>query len=217
MTMIDDRTICVDFDDVLCETAAGLIEVVEREFGIVKEFDEILSFDLADSFGLKDEEVAELFRILHRPDTLGTLRPIEGAVETLRGWIGADVQVAVVTGRLPETREASRDWLDRHDLAETGLLFVDKYSRYHAEDDKAAFLTLEKLAGLECRLLVDDSPDVVTYLARNGRSPIALFDRPWNAELAVEGEGADGRVTRCRGWGEVRGMMNCELSVLSQR
>ncbi|NQT92006.1 MAG: hypothetical protein HQ559_04530 [Lentisphaerae bacterium] len=204
MTMIDDRTICVDFDDVLCETAAGLLEVVECEFGISKRFEEIHSFDLAESFGLSDAEVTRLFHILHRADTLRGLRPIEGAVETIREWIVDDLQVAVVTGRPPTTREASRDWLDRRGLESLDLLFVDKYSRYHAEEDASSFLTLEGLAALRCRLFVDDSPDVVAYLAREGRSPIAIFDRPWNTGRGLEGEQEDGKVTRCRGWAEIR-------------
>jgi hypothetical protein len=45
-------SIYVDFDDVLCETARALVALLQSHFGRTVAFDDVISFDLAVSFGL---------------------------------------------------------------------------------------------------------------------------------------------------------------------
>ena len=62
------KTIYIDMDDVLCHTARGCLTIIEREFGKQIAFEQLTTFDLGQACGLRAEEIAELFRIVHQPD-----------------------------------------------------------------------------------------------------------------------------------------------------
>ncbi len=64
------KTVYVDMDDVLCQTALRCLAIIEREFGKQVAYEQITTFDLGQACGLKAEELAELFRIVHQPDEL---------------------------------------------------------------------------------------------------------------------------------------------------
>ena len=49
--------IYIDIDDVMCETAATLCLLAEREFGKGVPYAEVSQFDLQQVFGLTDEEI----------------------------------------------------------------------------------------------------------------------------------------------------------------
>ena len=70
-------------DDVLCETARGCLTVIEREFGKQMAYERLTNFNLGEACGLDPKETAELYRIVHHPDELLKLEPIEGAVRTI--------------------------------------------------------------------------------------------------------------------------------------
>ena len=198
------KRICVDFDDVLCKTARRLIEVAQERFGRSVPFEQIASFDIGEAFGLKHDEVAQVMEVLHEPAELLALPPMDGAVAALGQWTAAGYEVVVVTGRPPTTREASQAWLQRYGVSWASLVFVDKYSRYHADHDPHAYLTLDGLCHEPFCLAVDDAPSMIGFLAERTSIPVVIFDRPWNTHLA-ERPAADGRagVTRCRGWEDV--------------
>ena len=48
------KLIYVDMDDVLCETAANLCRLAEREFGRHVDYADVFAFDLQKVFGLTD-------------------------------------------------------------------------------------------------------------------------------------------------------------------
>src|SRR5688572_23237530 len=114
--MTPTKTIYVDMDDVLCETARALLTIAERQFGKTIAYDKLNTFEVGEACGLQPHEVAELFRLAHHPDELLGMAPIEEAVSVLRQWSEAGHEVAIVTGRPPPTYEASIEWLGRHQL-----------------------------------------------------------------------------------------------------
>lgn len=172
------KTIYVDLDDVLCETARSLLTIVEREFGKRLVYEELTNFDVGQACGLGSREVTELFRIAHHPDELLGMEPIEGAVSVLEEWAGAGHEIAIVTGRPPSTYEPSIEWLARHRFPYHTFLIVDKYGRFETENTIG--ITLSDLASRRFRLAVEDSPMMANYLAGEMRVSVALFDRPWN-------------------------------------
>ena len=110
--MSPSRTIYVDMDDVLCETARGCLEIVERVFGKRVAYEQLTDFNLGNSCELSSEETAELYHIVHHPDELLRLKPVNGAIAVLNQWMAAGFEIAIVTGRPPATYEPSLDWLD---------------------------------------------------------------------------------------------------------
>lgn len=172
------RTIYIDMDDVLCHTAQRCLKIIHREFGKAVTFEQLSTFDLGAACALEPEEIAELFRIVHHPDELIGLEPVEGAIAVLRQWTAAGYDIAIVTGRPPATHDASLDWLARHQVPYRSFTIVDKYGRF--ETASTIGLTLSQLAERQFCWAVEDSLPMASYIAERMGVPVALMDRPWN-------------------------------------
>ncbi len=176
------RTIYVDLDDVLCETARHFLVIVERQFNKRIAYEELTDFDVGSSCGLSPAETDELYRIVHRPDELMQMAPIDAAITTLRQWAANGYQIAIVTGRPPESFEPSTAWLARYRVPHHSFTMVDKYARF-ATDNTVA-IGLDELAQREYCWAVEDSLPMAQFLATRMELPVALIDCPWNRGAA---------------------------------
>jgi uncharacterized HAD superfamily protein len=199
--MTTDRYIYVDFDDVLCQTARALVDVAASRFGKRVPFEEIHFFDLQKSFGLSEDETRDLIDCFHDGTLLQALEPVPHAVESIRQWSDGGYRIWVITGRPPDTFDVSRRWLERYEAPFEKLIMVDKYARNHAPRQGVPTMTLREMATLNCRLAVEDSLDMASFLLENTRIPVALLNRPWNTGPTAPPESA--RLHRCEGWQEV--------------
>ena len=172
------KTIYVDLDDVLCETARHFLIIVEREFNKRIAYEELTNFDVGSSCGLRQEEADELYRIVHRPDELMQMAPIDNAISTLQQWASAGYEIAIVTGRPPDSYEPSLAWLTRHHVPFGSFIMVDKYSRFTTDNTVA--IRLDELAQREYCWAVEDSLPMAEFLANRMKLPVALIDCPWN-------------------------------------
>ncbi len=175
---IRSKSIYVDFDDVLCQTARHFLVVVEREFGKRVSYEQLTNFDIGASCGLHAEEREHLYRVVHQPDELMKMAPIDAAIATLRQWVEAGFEIAIVTGRPPDSYAPSLAWLAQHAVPHHSFTIVDKYSRFETETTVA--IKLEELAGREYCWAVEDSLPMAQYLAGQMKVPVALVDCPWN-------------------------------------
>ncbi|HEY7319135.1 MAG TPA: bifunctional metallophosphatase/5'-nucleotidase [Candidatus Binatia bacterium] len=188
------QTIYVDMDDVLCETARGCLDVIERLFGKRVAYEQLTDFDLGNSCELSVEETAVLYHIVHHPEELLRLKPVNGAIAVLNRWIAAGFEIAIVTGRPPATYEVSLDWLAREGMPYHSFTVVDKYRRFPTE----TALSLSELAARKFVFAVEDSATMARYLAEQMQVPVRLFDRPWNRAAAKHP-----RITRHNHWFEI--------------
>jgi uncharacterized HAD superfamily protein len=172
------RTIYVDMDDVLCETARQCLAIIEREFGKGIAYEQLTTFDLGAACRLEPLEVTEFFRIVHHPDELLRMEPMDGAISSLEKWTAAGYEIAIVTGRPPATYDASLEWLLRHQVPYHSFTVVDKYGRFDTANTVG--ITLSDLATRRFSWAVEDSLPMANYLAEHIGIPVALFDRPWN-------------------------------------
>lgn len=172
------KTIYVDMDDVLCETARALLAIAEREFGKTIPYDQLNTFEVGEACGLESREIHELFRLAHHPEELLAMEPIEEATAVLKQWNDAGYEIAIVTGRPPSTYDVSRAWLTRYEVPHHDFVMVDKYGRF-ATDNTIA-ITLRELAERRFSFAVEDSPLMARFLATEMKVPVALLDRPWN-------------------------------------
>jgi len=195
------KTIYIDFDDVLCETARVLSAMIEREFGKTVAYEDIRDFDLEKTFDLNQTESKRLFEIFHDDEILADIPPIDGAIEALQLWHNQGIIIHIVTGRPPSTHKASQQWLADHNIPYHKISFVDKYNRGHAHVDGVDILTLDDLKQLKFDAAIDDSPIAISFLAENTENPIIVFDRPWNANL--EKLENSPQITRCKTWVDV--------------
>ena len=190
------RTIYVDMDDVLCETARGCLEIIERVFGKRIAYEQLTDFNLGNSCELSTEETAELYHIVHHPDELLKLEPVTGAIAVLNQWIAAGFEIAIVTGRPPVTYEPSLDWLAQEGVPYHSFTVVDKYGRFTIE--KTIAVSLPELATRQFAFAVEDSSTMATYLAEQMKVSVRLFDRPWN-RATIEHP----KITRHNHWFEI--------------
>jgi len=180
-------------DDVLCETARRFLVIIEREFGKHMPYEKLTNFNLEHACGLSAAERAELYRIIHQRDEIISIEPMEEAIAVLTGWAAAGYEIAIVTGRPPDTYEASVDWLVRHDIPYHSFTVVDKYGRFQTENTIG--LTLSELAYRQYCWAVEDSLPMAQFLAQKMKVPVALLDRPWNRQEILHA-----LITRCDDW-----------------
>ena len=187
------KTIYVDLDYVLCQTARYFLAIVERDFGKQVTYEQLTNFDIGTSCGLRADERDELYRIVHEPDELMKMAPINEAIASLTQWANAGYEIDIVTGRPPTTYESSRAWLAQHGVPHHSFTMVDKYLRFVTENTIA--IRLDELASRQYCWAVEDSLPMAEYLAGQMKVPVALIDCPWNrtdTELA--------RVSRYHHW-----------------
>jgi len=197
--MSASRRVYVDLDDVLCETARALMRLLAGMFGKEVAFEEIAAFNLQKSFGLTEGEYERFMAEAHRPEALSGIEPVPGAVEGVREWAEAGLDVCVVTGRPKACAAVTRGWLDRQGVVYSGLLFVDKYGRRDSWVEPGDLLSLDDLVREAFLFAVEDEPGTASYLLRNARMPVVLLSRPWNDVFRFDEEGK-GSLVRCRDW-----------------
>jgi len=190
---LNSNTIYVDMDDVLCQAARQFLVIVEREFGKKIDYEQLTNFDVGQSCGLQPEERDELYRIVHQPDELLKMMPIEGALPVLKEWQVEGFEIAIVTGRPPDSYEVSITWLAKHGVPHSSFTVVDKYSRFATE--KTIAINLRELATRRFCLAVEDSLPMAEYLAGQMKVPVALIDCPWN-----QTDAAHAQVSRYPDW-----------------
>jgi uncharacterized HAD superfamily protein len=172
------KTIYVDLDDVLCHAARHFLLIVERDFGKRIGYEQLTNFDVGHACGLSAAEREELYRIVHRSDELLSMAPMDDAIAVLSNWMTQGYEIAIVTGRPPESAEVSLEWLTKHRIAYHSFTVVDKYARFAVDSPRAISLT--ELSSRRFCWAVEDSLPMAQYLASRMRVPVALLDRPWN-------------------------------------
>ena len=93
--MTGGKTIYVDLDDVLCETARRFLLVIEREFGKRVAYDRLTDFDFERSCDLTPGQRAKLYEIIHFEEEILSIEPISEAIDVLNEWVGAGYEIAV--------------------------------------------------------------------------------------------------------------------------
>jgi uncharacterized protein len=197
MNPLTSKTIYVDLDDVLCQAARHFLLVVEREFGKRVEYEQLTNFDVGHSCGLSAVEREKLYEVVHRPDELLSMAPIDEATQVLKEWKARGFDIAIVTGRPPASYEASIEWLAKHDISYGSFTVVDKYARFATENTVAIDLT--ELAAQRFCWAVEDSLPMAQYLAGAMNVPVALLDCPWN-----RAESEHEQVNRFQDWRAIR-------------
>jgi len=185
-----------DMDDILCETAASLCTLAEREFGRVVAYEDVHEFNLQDVFCLTDAEMKRFASLSHEYDWLVGYPATPGAVEGVLALREAGHDVEIVTGRPASSHRATEDWLAAAGLGDFPVTFVDKYSRYFAGDpDDPRTVPLKELMARQYDVAIDDSPVVLPALAAWTHTKILVFARPWNQDFALAPN-----MVRVEGW-----------------
>ena len=173
--------IYVDFDDVLCETAAALATLAREMFGRDVPYARIHAFDLRVAFDLDPDQYLAMMERAHEPDFLLALPVTPGCVDILRVWARDGHEIVVVTGRPSACHATSREWLRREGLDPLPVLYVDKYQRAYAQSPGSPrALSQDELGRERFDMAIEDSPVALDLLLARPVCEVVVFDRPWN-------------------------------------
>lgn len=200
--------IYIDCDDVLAESTLSYIDLVKREFGIERTFEELTSFDLRESFGLTPQQFDHFFHMVHTREEILKFEPLPGAIEVLNEWHNQGVKVAIVTGRITAAYDSTLEWLAMHKVPYDSFTIVDKYNR--PEMDMSIAKSLDYLRNQRFSFAVEDSLAMSRFLAQEMNLNVALVNRPWNHDNQL-----DSKIRRVDGWNDIRDSYNALLSPLS--
>ena len=191
--------IYIDFDDVICETAKYFTKIAKELFGIDVPYREVQFFNLKKTFNLDDEQYEEMMRVGHLPEQLLNYEETPGASETINKWVDEGHEVFIITGRLFNSYEPSRKWLDEHELKRVPLYCVDKYGREKGEKKEAYTRNVEQLYNMTFDFAIEDSPAAFEHVMHFDGCKVAVFERPWNKYVKLPND----NFVRCEGWKEI--------------
>jgi len=200
---MSERRIYVDIDDVLSETIARLVDLLEHMHDRRVDPSEVEHFDLSRSFGLDANEIESFMERAHDDDVIESIEPTPGAADVLSQWQAAGDRVTLVTGRPPKTNAASRRWLEMHDLSHEALHHLDKWNRPGWNLTGLPSIRFDELSEFGFEFAVEDSLDTAVRLIEEFGIPVALMDRPWNRAVEPIAKKTRGLLIRCSNWLQV--------------
>ena len=190
----------VDFDDCLCETAKHFSMLVKEMFDKDVPYENIEFFNLQKSFDLEEAQYDEMMIRAHQPEILLAYEETPGASETINEWIDKGHNVFIITGRPYSSYQASRDWLDAHNLQRVNLYCLDKYGRESFIKNSEYSLKIEDYYKMHFDYAVEDSPAAFKFFDHLPDLKVMVFDRPWNHETTLPGD----NYIRCTNWEQIR-------------
>ncbi len=177
----------IDVDDVLAESLPGYLEAFQRRFGHHVRIEEAAWEIFRRYPEISATQMWGFFSELEASDFLGT-RPIyPEAVAAVKTLSESGHRLFVVTGRLSQHREHTRQLLERAGL----LHFFEKL--VHRDGEAVADYKPRIVRELRLDLLIEDELHVA-LAAAEVPIPILLFDRPWNQGSLPPG------ITRVADW-----------------
>ncbi len=195
--------IYIDFDDCLCETARNFCVLVEVMFGKTVPYEDVRFFNLQKSYDLTDEQYEKMMIDAHTPESLIALKETPGASETINSWIDEGHEVSIITGRPSLAYDASRQWLDQHGLERAKLYCLNKYGRDNFIKNSEFNLELEDYYKMHFDYAIEDSPLAFKFFEHLPDLKVLVFDRPWNHNAELPGEG----YTRCMDWKAIKNIV----------
>jgi uncharacterized HAD superfamily protein len=189
-------SIYVDLDDVLTETARSVVDIVKQELGREIAFEQITSFDIQKAFNFSQVQFDYFFDLIHQPEIILNLRPVEGAIGVLQEWSEKGYKIDIVTGRLTSAYESSLEWLSKHNVPFRSFIMVNKYSRQN-KDGRVA-ISLDELSKRKFHFAIEDSLKMAEYISQTMDASVILYDRPWNRSKP------NNNITRCMDWEGIR-------------
>ena len=155
----------IDIDSTLHEYWDIFAEVALSRFGINLPYEGQRDWVIK---SLKPEQLQAVIAETHSHANVMRAEPYEGAVETIRGWVGEGHWVHITSHRSNDARESTVEW-----LTQIGLPFDD----LHCSFDK-----VPRCVELDVELLIDDSPVNIVRALEHGIK-VATLIHPWNEDV----------------------------------
>jgi len=167
---VKKRAICVDIDNVVARTDAVLRRAIKlySRAGVDLRYEDVVEFDYwkcRDRSGRCFER--DEWTHIHLQFTVRHLMEIEpfAGVQAHLEELSREFEVHLATSRLPEGREATLEWLRRHDIPYGEIHFVPHRGKHDISREFAA--------------AVEDDLEQARLFGMRG-VPVFLLAHPWN-------------------------------------
>lgn len=202
--------VAVDIDNVLRETNGAMVKALVERFPEQKEaFTNCTEMDLRKAVpeGTEGREAILAWFKGHWGEVTRNAGTIEGASETINGWIRDGIAVHLVTTNPESDRLVVEGWLKN-----VGLEILASHERLHLmpdEDKKGGVTNPEFKArvvkGLNAHMIIDDSPDIIEGVDKGTEHFVraVTFAAPWNKEWSEQSPHHKNVVRRYDSWGEI--------------
>lgn len=191
---MNQKTIAVDFDDVLLDFNRGFLESHNRLYGTKLTFDQLINYDHWEVvYGCDPDTMTERAKRFYHSPEHQLVAPVSGSLEGI-AELAKDYSLQIVTSRPETVRAATMGWLDRH--------FPGHFSDFHftniyaGEAGAKQRTKAEVCRSIDAAVLIDDALRHARDVAACGITAL-LPDRPWN-----QGE-AHPNLYRMNSWGDI--------------
>lgn len=192
------EVIAIDMDDVIVDTAPGVIAHYEQAYGVAVPLEQFYSKDFENVWKTPDGATAvrRVNKYLESP-AYHQSEPIQEAADTIR-WLKDRYELYIVTGRPSLVEEATHDWLKRHfpDIFER-VVFTNSYMA--GDDDFTVRAKGDVCLELGATTLIDDNLEHALSVSEAGLNVLLFGSYPWN-----QASDLPKNIQRVAGWQEVK-------------
>lgn len=194
--------IAIDYDDVLCDTIAQVVNDYNREYGASVGLEHIYtdSSETLRAFGVSNlqEAIQRLHKIYRRENYYQRLALIPGAQDAVKRLADRH-ELHLITGRQSFLEEATNQTLQR-DFP--GAFKSVEHTNYYSDENEKDAVSRSKgevCASIGVDVLIDDHADHIHSAFNHGLKQGIIFgDYPWNEKVQL----LEGMV-RCIDWAAV--------------
>jgi len=122
--------ISIDLDDVLADSLTNFIEFYNDKYDPTLKYEDFTRFTLHDIKGIPKQEEVKILKDYDESGYPDKITPMKGAPEAILK-LSSDHELIVVTARLEDKEELTREWLDKFFKHIKDVHFIRK--EYHRE------------------------------------------------------------------------------------
>jgi len=167
----------IDIDNVIADTFKDLSDYFNEFMGR-----KVAPAEVVDIFRKERLKLWRYFFNAWRTKVMTKISPIDGAIETIKGWSGKN-HIRLITGRFPLFNRQTKSWLKQHNIP---------YHELHHAREKQKYLKAK-----DCDIFIEDHFEECELLADHCER-VFLYDRPWN-QFTLRKK----NITRVKNWAEI--------------
>ncbi len=183
--------IAIDFDDVVANFNAAYIKYTNKKHGYKMTYDQIITFDMRELYGVSEETVISRVRTFCT-DHHHTIYPHPNTQVALRK-LRQMYDLHIVTSRCQSLRSVTEQWLASHELNYfSALHFTNGFGSRYPNQKRTK---VEVCKEIGAKALIEDAPSNVLAVSKSA-IPVLMPNRPWNQGMTGE------RIIPIRSWDE---------------
>lgn len=177
----DNRAVlAIDVDGVLADYNGAFLPYLNQALSLNLAIHDITKHNYDELAGVPAEIIKDIMDDFEGQYGIVNLSPIEGAIDSIR-LLSEKYQLAVITSRRQHHQEATRAWLERHNIAMPIYMTNGMLNRMTAEVGRRT--KAEIAIELQAIALIEDNENEIVHWTGDGVEMVA-YAQPWNLSLA---------------------------------